>query len=427
MRLSHKRTRLFAIIILIALIELATCHPVHAAPAAAIILYDHGLAKQFSVTRNGHFVPINKTSTFTQDDSYVRAYFTATLSSANITWQWYDPTGQLYRERTDQDQCTISPCFFLFTLTIADNIPVATSFGLWTLDVLANGFPLYSDHFTLIPIITQENHWDFNVVQSATSQVHGNLTVIIHPNNGTWTNYKIYMPYAANVTAFDLATNQPLNVTDVNSSIGGVITHFGAPRSDGFAFVLSFDVRYGLLGLSTVDAGNFAFTWREQAWMRFNDAHPVPETFHITLPYGATFIDMLGYNTMALNGNLTGGVTPSISFTRTLPPRQDFGWTAIYRDPTWRNAHPNIILPKTTGVPEQLLPVLPLTLGSVSLWTVIMSVFLLTGSELLSPIYTRTGILINRRRLRIAALILVTIFLVTTAYRLLVIQSVIPR
>ncbi len=55
-----------------------------------------------------------------------------------------------------------------------------------------------------------------------------------------------------------------------------------------------------------------------------------------------------------------------------------------------------------------------------------MSVFLLTGSELLSPLAPGRDP-INRRRLRIAALILAVIFLATIGYRLLVIfQSVTP-
>jgi len=127
---------------------------------------------------------------------------------------------------------------------------------------------------------------------------------------------------------------------------------------------------------------------------------------------------------MSPNQNVTIGNAPSISLATTfIPAQKGFGWNLIYRDYTFRSLHPiSGTTPTGSGLlsaTEHLIPFLPLTLGSISLWTAIMSVFLLTGSELLSPIYIRTGILIDRRRLRIAALILVIIFLVTTAYRLL--------
>jgi len=76
-----------------------------------------------------------------------------------------------------------------------------------------------------------------------------------------------------------------------------------------------------------------------------------------------------------------------------------------------------------------LLPLLPITLGGLSIWAAVMSVFLLTASELLSPIYSRGGygILINRKRLRLAALLLVAIFMITIAYQLVLQQAVIRR
>jgi hypothetical protein len=73
-----------------------------------------------------------------------------------------------------------------------------------------------------------------------------------------------------------------------------------------------------------------------------------------------------------------------------------------------------------------MIPYLPLTLGNVNLWAAVMSVFLLTASELLSPLYQRTGsmLLINRKPIRIAALLLVALFLVTTGYQFL---ATLPR
>jgi hypothetical protein len=60
----------------------------------------------------------------------------------------------------------------------------------------------------------------------------------------------------------------------------------------------------------------------------------------------------------------------------------------------------------------------PLGFWDLSLWTAVIAIILLITSELLSPYYGRTGIMINRRRLRIAALIVAFLFLGTVAYRI---------
>jgi hypothetical protein len=60
----------------------------------------------------------------------------------------------------------------------------------------------------------------------------------------------------------------------------------------------------------------------------------------------------------------------------------------------------------------------PLGFWDLSLWTAVIAIILLITSELLSPYYGRTGIMINRRRLRLAALIVAFLFLGTVAYRI---------
>ncbi|MGD0423886.1 MAG: hypothetical protein ABSA92_10575 [Candidatus Bathyarchaeia archaeon] len=416
--------RFLAVITLIIFIELGTIVPIHATSAVAIVVYDHGLVKAVKWASNGHLIAINRTNSFTQDDPYLYAYFTAALSSANVTWQWYDPSGVLFRSRDDQLKCAVSPCSYVFYFGIQDS-PAADKFGRWRLDLEAGGSTLYSDFFTITPVVNQDDHWSFNVIQSAPPLAQGQLAVTIHPSNLTWSQYQIYMPYAANLTAKEANTNHLLNVTSVFDAGNNLVTvNFGGPRPDGYSFVLSFDLRYGLQPLIDYQSGQFVLTWRERGWERLADPHPIPETFNITLPQGSTLVDTVGFNTMSPNQNVTIGNAPSISLATTFIPRQTgFGWNLIYRDYTFRSLHPiSVTTPTGSGLisaTEHLIPFLPLTLGSISLWTAIMSVFLLTGSELLSPIYIRTGILIDRRRLRIAALILVIIFLVTTGYRLL--------
>jgi hypothetical protein len=60
----------------------------------------------------------------------------------------------------------------------------------------------------------------------------------------------------------------------------------------------------------------------------------------------------------------------------------------------------------------------PLGPWDLSLWTAITAIILLATSEILSPYYGRTGLLINRKRLRIVALVVALIFLATVAYRI---------
>jgi hypothetical protein len=60
----------------------------------------------------------------------------------------------------------------------------------------------------------------------------------------------------------------------------------------------------------------------------------------------------------------------------------------------------------------------PLGFWDLSLWTAIIAIILLVTSELLSPYYGRTRLMINRRRLRIVALVVALIFLATVAYRI---------
>lgn len=61
---------------------------------------------------------------------------------------------------------------------------------------------------------------------------------------------------------------------------------------------------------------------------------------------------------------------------------------------------------------------LPLGFWDLSLWTAIVAIILLVTSELLSPYHGRTELIINRHRLRLAALAVALIFLGTVAFRI---------
>jgi hypothetical protein len=59
----------------------------------------------------------------------------------------------------------------------------------------------------------------------------------------------------------------------------------------------------------------------------------------------------------------------------------------------------------------------PIGFWDLSLWTAVVAIILLVTSELLSPYYGKTGIMINRHRLRLVALLVAFLFLGTVAYR----------
>jgi hypothetical protein len=59
----------------------------------------------------------------------------------------------------------------------------------------------------------------------------------------------------------------------------------------------------------------------------------------------------------------------------------------------------------------------PLGLWDISLWAAVTAIILLATSELVSPYYGRTSLMINRKRLRMVALIVALVFLATVAYR----------
>lgn len=56
---------------------------------------------------------------------------------------------------------------------------------------------------------------------------------------------------------------------------------------------------------------------------------------------------------------------------------------------------------------------IPLSFSDITLWLAITAIILLATSELISPYYGRTNLLIDKRRLRLAALGVGIIFIVS--------------
>jgi hypothetical protein len=235
------------------------------------------------------------------------------------------------------------------------------------------------------------------------------------------------MPYAANVTAHDSSTNQPLQISFSNKT--GITVDLGAARASNYTFVINFDMKYGLWNIGTWNSNYFYFGWQESSWGTFHDGyHAVPTSFQISLPAGAAFVDSMGINNIAPIQNITEGARSNITFAETLAPQQTFGWVILYHDAVYKNANPQPASSNSAGTAlriaqAQPIPLLSMTVGSFSIWSAVMSILLLTGSELLSPVYARTGVVINRKRMRIAALILVALFLIASCYQVIAISQ----
>lgn len=60
----------------------------------------------------------------------------------------------------------------------------------------------------------------------------------------------------------------------------------------------------------------------------------------------------------------------------------------------------------------------PLSFWDISLWLAITAIILLATSELISPYYGKTNLLINKKRLKQTALVIGILFLITVAIRI---------
>lgn len=61
---------------------------------------------------------------------------------------------------------------------------------------------------------------------------------------------------------------------------------------------------------------------------------------------------------------------------------------------------------------------IPLTFWDISLWLAVTSIILLITAELISPYYGQTNLLINKKKLKNAALFTGILFLITVAIRI---------
>jgi hypothetical protein len=60
----------------------------------------------------------------------------------------------------------------------------------------------------------------------------------------------------------------------------------------------------------------------------------------------------------------------------------------------------------------------PLSFWDISLWLAVTAIILLITSDIISPYYGKTSLLINKKRLRNVALTMSIMFLITVAIRI---------
>ena len=60
----------------------------------------------------------------------------------------------------------------------------------------------------------------------------------------------------------------------------------------------------------------------------------------------------------------------------------------------------------------------PLGFWDINIWLAVTAIILLITSELISPYYGKTNLLINKKKLRNVALTVSTLFLITVAIRI---------
>lgn len=60
----------------------------------------------------------------------------------------------------------------------------------------------------------------------------------------------------------------------------------------------------------------------------------------------------------------------------------------------------------------------PLSFWDVNMWLAVTAIILLITSELISPYYGKTNLLINKKRLKNVALVMSILFLVTVVIRI---------
>ena len=297
-------------VVLLALVSSVAILP---ADAAVTRIDEHVFAKGIY----NEIQPIGVTTTFTQDDAYVYAFTRASFSRTNFTWRWYEPSGALYQTHSAVFECR-GECEFYDSLAILGS-DAATKTGQWRMDLLADGLPLYSDVFQLVPYVEEAYSWIFNLILPTHAVVI--LIITIHPYGQDWKDDSIYLAYSgrpSNVLAYDYGTNKPLGVvlTPQNGETW-VRVVFSRPEGNGYRFIITFDLD-GDFG--TIEGDTFL------QWSFDASANPIPMNVTVILSssFGLVSVDVLNYTTSMIDNRTT------VSFSGVAPSNEGFGWTVTY-------------------------------------------------------------------------------------------------
>jgi hypothetical protein len=307
--------------------------------AAKVIALEHGFAKAIGTIGGRHplqwdgtvywkeWIPVNRTSSFSQDDDLVYAYtyanFTGTSTTyANLTWVWYNPGGAIYSNQHRTVACwgnyiPFIYCQYYSTISVRGR-NAARLFGTWRMDFYADGALLYSDSFVIKPVVTEQDSFDINLRNPTVTVV--NATIIIHPENSSWSEYVMaYTPsHSHNFTAFDPERNRGLQL-QFNRISSSVVVDLGGARHDGYKLNIGFSFSRNAISRTK---NNYTFTWRF-----YNGVHPIPQNFTITLPSGYSILGQIGIANYT--EKLIGG-RRSVSFNITTMPDDMMQWSLTY-------------------------------------------------------------------------------------------------
>jgi hypothetical protein len=158
-----------------------------------------------------------------------------------------------------------------------------------------------------------------------------NATIIIHPDNSSWSGYAAYPPsHAANFTAFDPEKNR---VLQLQFNQGRVVVKFDGPQYDGYKLNIGFNFTRGAFSRTK---NNYTFTWRQYD----GAVHLIPQNFTVTLPAG---FSVLGHAGIANYTQEQIGGRRSVSFNVTAVPNHTLQWSLTYG-----KISPNITTTTTT-------------------------------------------------------------------------------
>lgn len=305
--------------LVVVLIASITTQPVN---ASVTRLNEHVFAKAIDKTGR-HWIPTNVTNTFTQDDASVNAFTSASFSQTNFTWQWYDPTGKLYKTDSTTWGCKVGECEFYDTLPIAGT-DAAIGLGTWRMDLTADGRLLYSDQFSITPVIHEEFNWIVRIHSNTTVTIE--LDETIHPFGQQWTErgFDTDSSYGlTNFSAHDLSGRTLLVTVKTTGNRIAFTVLFPETETSDYKYMLTYDATSAI---QTASNGQRVFPW---GWC--TGVNPLPQNVTIYLPEDYRLVEVQGVQANMVQTSETEG-SQVVAFSGVAPPGNPgcFNWRLVY-------------------------------------------------------------------------------------------------